>query len=128
MTSHSGQQNLHWLIALLVLGNSFTTRAEVIPPRRKLQILNGSPQPVEIFWIRPDGERVPNGRLRPAASTIIQTTIGHRFAVVGEEDGTEFPVTSKVPIQAFRFDPPDPDGIPGRGSAGRGDLAPPPQR
>lgn len=112
MTSHSGPQNLHWLIALLVLGNSFTTRAEVIPPRPKLQILNGSPQPVEIVWIRPDGERVSNGRLRPAESTIIQTTIGHRFAVVGEEDGTEFPVTSKVPIQAFRFDPPDPDGIP----------------
>lgn len=81
-------------------------------PRPKLQILNGSSQPVEIFWLRPDGERIPNGKLQPAQNTIIQTTVGHRFAVVGVEDGTEFTVTSKVPVQGFRFDPPDPEGIP----------------
>ncbi|MDF1659787.1 MAG: hypothetical protein P1U58_19395, partial [Verrucomicrobiales bacterium] len=36
----------------------------------------------------------------------------HRFAVVGVDDGTEFAVTSKVPVQGFRFDPPNPEGIP----------------
>lgn len=85
---------------------------EPATPRPKLQILNGSSQPVESYWIRPDGERIPNGKLQPAQNTIIQTSIGHRFAVVGVDDGTEFTVTSKVPVQGFRFDPPDPDGIP----------------
>ena len=42
--------------------------------------------------------------------------------MVGREDGTELTVTSVVPVQAFRFDPPDPDGVPSfytqRASAG----------
>lgn len=82
------------------------------PPSPQLQILNGSRQPVDVFWLKSDTERVPNGSVAPGKYLLITTTLGHRFAVVGREDRTEMTVTSRVPVQAFRFDPPDPDGVP----------------
>jgi hypothetical protein len=82
------------------------------PPRPKLQVINGSAQPVDIFWLKSATERVPNGSVAPGANTIITTAIGHRFAVVGREDKSEMAVTSRVPVQGFRFDPPDQDGVP----------------
>ena len=82
------------------------------PARPKLQILNGSLQALEVFWIKSEDERISNGTVAPGENTIITTTLGHRFVVVGREDGSEFFVTSEVPVQAFRFDPPDENGIP----------------
>ena len=82
------------------------------PQRPVLQVLNGSDQPVEIFWMKSESETVPNGTVAPGKETFITTILGHRFKVVGSEDKTERLVTSEVPVQAFRFDPPDPDGIP----------------
>jgi hypothetical protein len=81
-------------------------------PRPKLQIINGSRQAADVFWLKSDTERVLNGTIEPGKHTIITTTIGHRFAVVGRADKAEMTVTSRVPVQAFRFDPPDPDGVP----------------
>jgi hypothetical protein len=81
-------------------------------PRPKLQFINGSAQPMDIFWLKSATERVPNGTVAPGEYTIITTTIGHRFAVVGRDGKGERIVTSEVPVQAMRFDPPDPDGIP----------------
>lgn len=80
--------------------------------RPRLQILNGSKQPVDIFWLKSDTERVPNGTLAPGKDTVITTSIGHRFIVVGKEQPVEATVTAKVPIQGFRFDPEGKDGIP----------------
>jgi len=71
--------------------------------RPRLQILNGSAQPIDIFWLKTDTERVPNGSVAPGKDTLITTTIGHRFAVIGREDQTEATVTSEVPVQGFRF-------------------------
>lgn len=71
--------------------------------RPQLQIINGSEQAVDIFWLKPDGERVPNGSVEPGKNTIVGTTLGHRFAVVGRQDQTERTVTAEVPVQAFRF-------------------------
>ena len=82
------------------------------PLRPRLQIINGSHQPIEVFWIKSATERVSNGIVAPGKDTIITTTIDHRFAIVGKVDLTEFTITSQVPVQAFRFDPPDKDGIP----------------
>ncbi len=82
------------------------------PKRPQLQIINGSRQAVDVFWLKSDTERVPNGNIEPGRNTILTTTLGHRFAVVGHEDKTETTVTSRVPVQGFRFDPPDPDGVP----------------
>lgn len=81
-------------------------------PRPRLRVLNGSAQTIEIFWLKSDSERVPNGVVKPGRDTIITTTLGHRFAVVGSKDRTEHVVTSEALVQAFRFDPPDKDGIP----------------
>ena len=80
--------------------------------RARLQILNGSAGPIDIFWLKSAAERVPNGSVKPGDDTIITTTIGHRFAVVGRGDKAEALVTSEVPVQAFRFDPQGRDGVP----------------
>lgn len=84
--------------------------AEARPSR--LQIINGGAQPIDVFWLRTDSERVPHGRVEPGGETILATSLGQRFAIVGRGDGGERTVTSEVPVQAVRFDPPDPDGIP----------------
>ena len=81
--------------------------------RPKLQILNGSAQTVDVFWLRSDAERVPNGTIEPGKETSITTTIGHRFAVVGRDDKAESVITSEVPVQAFRVG--DPGQAPVRG-------------
>lgn len=71
------------------------------PTRPKLQILNGTEGPVEIFWLKSETERVPNGRVDPDKDTIITTTIGHRFVIV-DGSGSETIIESKRPVQAFR--------------------------
>ncbi len=81
-------------------------------PRPKLQFINGSQQPIDVFWQKSETERVPNGSVAPGQDTTITTTLGHRFVVVGHDDKTETFVTSEVPVQGFRFDPPDKDGVP----------------
>jgi hypothetical protein len=93
------------LIPLLLL-------AAPADPRPRLQILNGSRQAVDVYWLKSGTERVPNGAVEPGKDLILTTTIGHRFAVVGREDGTEATVESLVPVQGFRFDPAGKDGVP----------------
>lgn len=82
------------------------------PPRPQLQVINGSAQPVDVFWIKSDQERKPNGSVMPGKSTFITTTFGHRFVLIGQRDKAELVVTSTVPVQAVRFDPPDKEGVP----------------
>jgi hypothetical protein len=101
---------LSTIIALLGVLCGVSLSAEV--PRPKLQIINGSAQTVDVFWLKSDTERVSNGSVLPGKNTTITTTLGHRFAVVGRDDKSERIVTSEVPVQAMRFDPPDPEGIP----------------
>jgi hypothetical protein len=81
-------------------------------PRPRLQIINGSSQTVDIFWLKSDDERVTNGSVAPGKNTVITTTLGHRFEVVGRDDKTTATVTSEVPVQGFRFDPRGRDGVP----------------
>lgn len=87
--------------------------SEVARPR--LQIINGSKQAVEVFWLKSDTERVSNGTIAAGKNTIITTTIGHRFAIVASADKAdkeEAVVTSHIPVQAYRFDPDGTDGVP----------------
>ena len=72
-------------------------------PRPRLQIINGSSEPIDIFWLKSEGERVQTGSVAPGKDTVLTTTIGHRFAVIGREDKTEMTVTSEVPVQGVRF-------------------------
>ncbi len=81
-------------------------------PRPKLQIINGSSEIADIFWLKSDNERVPNGSVAPGKDTVITTTLGHRFEVVGRDDKFEARVTCQVPVQGFRFDPRGHDGVP----------------
>ena len=81
-------------------------------PRPRLQIINGSSQTVDIFWLKSDDERVTNGSVAPGKNTVITTTLGHRFEVVGRDDKTTATVTSEVPVQGFRFDQRGRDGVP----------------
>lgn len=104
------------LVAMLMLSVNVSLFAADEPgkpaPRPRLQFLNGSKQTIDIYWLKSDTERVPNGTVEPGKDTIITTTLGHRFAVVGRDDKFETTVTSLVPVQGFRFDPPSKDGIP----------------
>jgi hypothetical protein len=93
------------LLALLL----FTTAAFALD-RPKLQIINAGQKAVEVFWLAPDGRRVPNGKIELGTDSIIGTTLGHRFVIVG--DGKETEVVSQVPVQAFRHDPNAKDGVP----------------
>ncbi len=78
--------------------------------RPKLQILNAGEKAVEVFWLAPDGKRVPNGKIEPGKDSIIGTSLGHRFAIV--DDGKETEVVSQVPVQTFRHDPKAKNGVP----------------
>lgn len=79
--------------------------------RPRLQFLNGSDQEMEIFWLKSDEKRVSNGQVAPGEGRMIGTTLGHEFAVRGS-GGEELRVVAKVPVQGFRYDPPNPQGIP----------------
>ncbi len=69
--------------------------------RPVLQIINGTNAPAEIFWLKSDTERVPNGAVAPAETRMIATTLGHRFAVAGSAG--EATVTSEVPVQGYYY-------------------------
>lgn len=99
------------LISLLYLTAFLAVGADPVG-RPQLQIINGSSQTADIFWLESPTKRVPNGSLEPGKDTTITTTIGHRFVVVGREDKAEATVTSEVRVQGFRFDPAGKDGVP----------------
>ena len=81
-------------------------------PAPKLQIINGSSETVDIFWLKSDTERVANGSVAAGKETFISTTLGHRFELVGRDDKASAKVTSEVPVQGYRFDPQGRDGVP----------------
>lgn len=101
---------LTFLPILALLSAVVTLAAE--SPRPRLQIINASSQPVDVFWLKTETQRVPNGTIQPGANSIITTTIGHRFVVVGQDDQSEAAVTSEVLVQGFRFEPAGTDGVP----------------
>jgi hypothetical protein len=102
----------HGSAAVLLAFGATSPAAETAQARPTLQIINGSTQPLDIFWLKSDAERVPNGSLAPGKDTIITTTLGHRFALLGREDHVESTVASEVPVQAVRVDAPGRDGVP----------------
>lgn len=83
-----------------------------LPVRPRLQIINGSDQPIDIYWLKSADERVSNGSVAPGKDTIITTTIGHRFVIVAGRNQSEATVTSAVAVQGYRFDPRGANGVP----------------
>lgn len=113
------RQRLVVLVSLVALSYGSLCQAADPPSRAfqearrpRLQVINGSDQAIDLFWINDSGERELNGTLEPGNDTTIRTTLGHRFALVGKSDSTERLVTVEVPIQAVRFETDDPEGIP----------------
>src|SRR5688572_26533845 len=69
-----------WLLCLAASGTAVCLAWEEPKiTRPQLQIINGSSQTVDVFWLQSDNERVANGSIAPGKNTIIGTTIGHRF-------------------------------------------------
>lgn len=113
------------LVATWVLVMSPTAPAapgDDAAPRPRLHLINGSDQAAEVVWLKEDGERVRTTSVPAGEQTAIDTTLGHRFLVIGERDGRQLGVTSRQRVQAVRFDFDDPAGIPAtyvqRASAG----------
>ncbi len=98
MKIHSIIVRLLWIVSCL-----FSGIASDASERPKLQIINGSSETIEIFWIKSPDERISNGKIGPNKNKIITTTLGHQFVIAGHATGTETKVTSEVPIQAYRF-------------------------
>ena len=86
---------------VLILLQLFSA-ASFAQDRPKLQIINGSDQTVDCFWLKPDGERVRNGSVEPGKNTIIDTTLGHRFVIVDRGNKSEVSLMSEVLVQAYR--------------------------
>ena len=80
------------------------------PVQPQLQIMNGSSQPVDIFWLQSDTERVANGSIEPGKDKVIPASLGHRFEIVGRNDMATMTTTRDVPVKATRFAPQDQDG------------------
>jgi hypothetical protein len=111
MMGRSRRPCLAFMCALACASAAAAALAES-PARPRLQIWNGGRQTIDVYWLRSDTDRVPNGSAAPGRDLEITTTPGHRFLIVDRADKAEARVTSKVLVQAFRFDPDDKDGIP----------------
>jgi Mlc titration factor MtfA (ptsG expression regulator) len=96
-------KDMHFIPFLAAFLLSCITGLAAEEARPKLQIINGSDQPVDVFWLKSDTERIANGSVEAGKDTIITTTLGHRFELVGRVDKLRSIVTSEVPIQGFRF-------------------------
>ncbi|MFC5455783.1 hypothetical protein [Prosthecobacter fluviatilis] len=94
----------------LIIALGFITTTTLALDRPRLQIINAAPREVEVFWVKPDGGRVPNGKIAPGKDNILGTSLGHRFVIVDQQQETE--VVCKVRIQGFRYDPQAKDGVP----------------
>lgn len=71
--------------------------------KARLQVINGSDSPVEVYWLKTDRDRVSNGSVKAGEQRTIATTIGHQFVIVDHKSGSEEKVMCEVPIQAYRF-------------------------
>lgn len=101
------------VVAGIFASTPVTGAADKTPrPRPRLQIINGSDQTIEVFWLKSDTERVANGTIEPGKDTIFTTSTGHRFEVVGRNDKSSIIVTSEVLLQAARFEPKGKEGVP----------------
>ncbi|MBT7959567.1 MAG: hypothetical protein HN759_09555, partial [Akkermansiaceae bacterium] len=81
-------------------------------PRPQLQFINASDEKIEILWLSEGSKEVPNGTVDPGKNRVITTTLGHKFAVIGQQSKTRVQVECIARVQAFRFAPNEKNGIP----------------
>jgi hypothetical protein len=97
---------------ILAMGSQFSAADEVAVRRHQLQVINGSHQSCELFWLKSASERIPNGSVAPGNHQVIETTAGHQFEIVGQGANNTLTVSSEVPVQAVRFEPDGRAGVP----------------
>lgn len=102
------------LVVSLAFAVSPAAAAGTTRRRPSLQIINGSNATIQVFWINKSGERILNATVPPGKQSSIQTTLGHRFAIVPmpPDRGPERIVSVEVPIQTVRYEFEDERGIP----------------
>lgn len=109
------------LFVMILLGSTSVSAGEK-EARPRLQLINGSDQAAEVFWLKNGTEKVTNGKIEPGQDSTITTTIGHKFVITNGDGSKDITVESKQLIQAVRFDFEDKNGIPAfytqRASAG----------
>ena len=99
-------------VAAILAGSTLLEAATSSMQRPRLQIFNGGPEPIEVFWVKSDVQRISNGTVSPGRDRIITTTLGHRFELVGSDGHTAATVTSEALVQGYRFDPHTTSGVP----------------
>ena len=93
------------LICLFALGGAGTHRLFGYVQdhqEARLQIINGTQQRIEVFWVKSEDQRVSNGMIEAGEQTTIQTTLGHKFLVLGQSEEILGAIESLVRVQAFR--------------------------
>jgi len=102
------------LATTLALVIALSTEGNATAPRPRLQLINGSDQAAEVFWLKDNAEKVLTETIPPGEERTIDTTLGHRFLITGKQDGKQVAFTSQQLVQARRFDFVDEMGIPAR--------------
>ena len=100
------------LIFHLIICLVFTLSLRAEETQAKLQIINASKEKVSILWLKSSTEEIPNKDIAPGSHAVIDTTLGHRFAILGQQSKTRTEITSEVVVQAFRYAPDEKDAIP----------------
>ncbi|MFN6400099.1 MAG: hypothetical protein ACK449_09400 [Planctomycetota bacterium] len=93
------------LICLFALGGAGTHRLFGYVQdhqEARLQIINGTQQRIEVFWVKSEDQRVSNGMIEAGEQTTIKTTLGHKFLVLGQSEEILGAIESLVRVQAFR--------------------------
>lgn len=114
LDSYSAKLGFVRACTTVLLGSACVLAAGAEPdaPRPRLQVINGGAQPIDVYWLKTEAERVPNGSVAPGKDRFITTTLGHRFLLIGRNDKAEATIESTVRVQSVRFDPPRKDGVP----------------
>lgn len=97
---------------LLLLACMTSHSVAAAEPRPKLQFINASDETIEILWLSEGGKEVPNGTVKLGKGRVITTTLGHKFAIIGQKSKTRVQVECIARVQAFRFAPAEKNGVP----------------
>ncbi|MGJ8655435.1 MAG: hypothetical protein ACSHX6_03215 [Akkermansiaceae bacterium] len=98
------------LITVSVAKND--TDPAATPPRPKLQVINASTEKADLYWISQDREKTPKGVIAAGDDFVFDTTIGHKFEIVGQDTNTTLTLESTSPVQAYRYAPQEKNNTP----------------
>lgn len=101
-----------WPVRVILVLMLATAAQASAADRPRLRIVNAGSTPIDIHWCKTERERISSGSIAPGRNHVIETTIGHRFALVPHNSAIETIIACEVPLQNFRFDPAVSHGVP----------------